>query len=366
MIILAIDLGKFNSMCCFYNTKTRKYSFWNAATTRPYMEKLLQGHAIDRVVMEACGPSGWMHDLCQELKLETVVCSTNEQAWLWKHVKRKTDEDDALKLARLELLGQLTRVHVPQRQVREHRMLVKYRKTLDQRIGRVKNLIRSLFANQGLEIPRGARAWTFEGRKVINGYRQPLAECSLEELWRGELDLELTQLDSLTAQLAEVERRLEEIAQNDERIRRVQTIPGVGRKTAEVLVTALDEVDRFDNARQVSSYIGLVPRQYQSGETDRNGRITKRGSRLLRTMLLECAWASLRYNPWAKAVYQRICGGQKTRKKKAAIALARKIAVVAWAMLKHETDWDPERLGLAGEREPSVGRGEGKQAAGTA
>jgi hypothetical protein len=71
-------------------------------------------------------------------------------------------------------------------------------------------------------------------------------------------------------------------------------------KTAEVLVTTLDDVHRFDNARQVSAYIGLVPRQYQSGETDRNGRITKRGWRLLRTILLECAWCALRYNDWAR------------------------------------------------------------------
>jgi transposase len=71
----------------------------------------------------------------------------------------------------------------------------------------------------------------------------------------------------------------------------------VGRKTAEVLVVALDEAGRFQNARQVSAYLGLVPRQYQSGETDRNGRITKRGSRLVRTILRECAWASLKYNP---------------------------------------------------------------------
>ena len=190
----------------------------------------------------------------------------------------------------------------------------------------------------------------------------------MKELWRGELDLELTQLDSLTAQLAEVEKRLEEIAKKDDRIRRVQTIPGVGRKTAEVIVAVLDDVDRFDNARQVSAYLGLVPRQYQSGETDRNGRITKRGSRLLRTMLLECAWASLRYNPWAKEVYDRICGGQKTRKKKAALGLARKIGVVAWAMLKHGTDWDPQRMGIDSEPEPepSAGGGRRKEAAGTA
>ncbi len=171
----------------------------------------------------------------------------------------------------------------------------------------------------------------------------------MEELWRGQLAVELTQLDSLADQLADVERRLDVIANEDERIRRVRTIPGVGRKTAEVIVAVLDDVDRFENARQVSAYIGLVPRQYQSGETDRNGRITKRGPRLLRTMLVECAWLSLRYNEWSRTTYDRIHGGQKTRKKQAAIALARKIAVVAWSMLKHKTDWDPERAGIIAE-----------------
>jgi hypothetical protein len=83
-------------------------------------------------------------------------------------------------------------------------------------------------------------------------------------------------------------------------------------------VTTLDNVARFKNGRQVSAYIGLVPRQYQSGETDRNGRITKRGSRILRTLLLECAWVSVRHNDWSRATYERIHGGQKTRKKKAA------------------------------------------------
>ena len=201
---------------------------------------------------------------------------------------------------------------------------------------------------RGIEIDRGQPAWR-TGRELINSHRRPLVECSLEELGRGQLDVELTQLDSLGDQLADVERRLDVIANEDERIQRVRTIPGVGRKTAEVIVTALDDVDRFDNARQVSTYIGLVPRQYQSGETDRNGRITKRGSRLLRTMLVECAWLNLRYNEWSRTTYDRTHGGQQTRKKNAAISLARKIAVVAWSMLKHETDWDPQRTGIAAE-----------------
>ena len=350
MNILAIDLGKFNSMCCFFNTQTQEHRFQAAATTRQYLTAVLANHKIDLVVMEACGPSGWICDLCQQHKIKTLVCSTNEEAWRWSNVKRKTDKDDALKLARLAMMRQLKPVHVPTHEVREHRTLVKYRKTLDGRINRIKNSIRSLFANRGIEIDRGRRTWC-TGRQLIDSYRKPLNDCSMEELWQGQLDIELTQLDSLSEQLTEVERRLEVIAKEDKRIQRLQTIPGVGRKTAEVLVTALDDVNRFNNARQVSAYVGLVPRQYQSGEMDRYGRITKRGSRLLRTMLLECAWASLRYNPWARATYDRICGGQKTRKKKAAIALARKIAVVAWSMLKHETDWDPRRMGIEVEEE---------------
>ena len=244
MIILAIDLGKFNSVCCFFDTETQEYSFWTAATTRRYMRTVLEKHAIDLVVMEACGPSGWISDLCRELGLKVLVCSTNEEAWHWKHVKRKTDKDDALKLARMAMMRDLKPVHVPRPEMREHRTLVKYRKTLDHRIHRVKNSIRSLFANRGIEIARGAKAW-FTGREQINSYRKPLGECSMEELWQGQLDLELTQLDSLREQLAQVERRLEVIAGEDDRIRRLQTIPGVGRKTAEVLVTAIDDPHRY-------------------------------------------------------------------------------------------------------------------------
>ncbi len=346
MIILAIDLGKFNSMCCFYDTATQKYRFQTVETSRHYLSTVFKTQEIDLVVMEACGPSGWISDLCQQYELETLVCSTNDAAWLWKNVKRKTDKDDALKLARMAMLGQLTQVHVPKHQVREHRSLIKYRKKLVGRINGIRNTIRGLFVCHGIEIAKGQTAWR-SGRELIDSYRKPLAECSMKEMWQGQFDAELTQLDALGEQMKNVEHQLEDLAKKDERIQRVQTIPGVGRRTAEAIVTTLDDVDRFQNGRQVSSYIGLVPRQYQSGETDRNGRITKRGSRLLRTLLLECAWVSVNYNPWAKTTYDRIHGGQKTRKKKAAIALARKIAVVAWAMLRDKTSWDPGKAGIS-------------------
>ena len=203
---------------------------------------------------------------------------------------------------------------------------------------RVKNSIRALFANRGIEISSGKKAW-FTGREQIESYRKPLAECELDELWRGELDQLLTQLDQLNELLLEVERKLNAMSKIDQRVERIMSIPGVGRVTAEAIVCAIDDPHRFRSCRQVSAYAGLVPRQYQSGQTDRRGRITKCGNRLLRTLLVECAWCSLRYNPWARATYERIHGGKQVRRKKAAIALARKILVMAWAMLRDGKDY---------------------------
>ena len=343
MKILALDLGKFNTMCCFFDTKTRKHSFLNAPTDRDYLTTVFKKHKIDLVVMEACGPSGWITDLAKGLELETVVCSTNEDAWKWANVKRKTDKDDALKLARMASMDELKAVHMPSEAHREFRSLVKYRKTLDCRICKMKCTIRAWFVNHGISIDTGEKAW-HTGRERINSFRKPLAECKPNELWKGELDLELTQFDALTIQLQCVVKKLEELGKNDPRIVRLRTIPGIGPRTAEILVACIDDPHLFENGRQVAAYFGLVPRQFQSGETDRNGRITKRGNPLARTILVECAWASLKYNPWAKGIYDRICGKQKTRKKKAAVALARKIAVLAWAMLRDEKDWDPKTM----------------------
>jgi transposase len=240
-------------------------------------------------------------------------------------------------------MKELQPVHMPSPEHREFRSLVKYRKSLDQRINKLKNSIRAWFVNHGITIDAGDKAW-HTGRERINSFRKTLAECNLDELWKGELDIELTLLDSLTQQLDLVIKKLEAISKDDPRIARIQSIPGVGPRTAEILVACIDDPHRFENGRQVSAYFGLVPRQFQSGETDRNGRITKRGNPLARTILVECAWASLRYNPWAKGVYERIYGKQKTRKKKAAVALARKLAVIAWAMLRDQKDWNPQHM----------------------
>lgn len=337
--ILAIDLGKFKSVACWYEAGSGEAKFQTLPTSLSEMRQLLQARTVEVVVFEACTLAGWVYDLCVELGIKARVANPNGEAWKWKNVKRKTDRDDALKLARLTALGELPEVHLPSKATRQKRGLLHYRQTLlGQRVA-VQNRLRALLSTQGLPAPRGHRAWTQLGLEGLSQLARPLAECAVEELWRGELALCVTQLEQLESLLQEVTRKLDELGQADKKVQLLRTIPGMGARTAEVVAAYLDNPPRFRTGRQVSSFAGLVPRQYQSGETDRRGRISKRGPGLLRKMLVECGWVMLRYNTWAQRLVQRLSRGQRTRKKQAVVALARKLLVRCWAMLRDDKPW---------------------------
>jgi hypothetical protein len=121
-------------------------------------------------------------------------------------------------------------------------------------------------------------------------------------LWRGEPALEQSALEQIAVLLADAEAALDRAGQADERVRLLETVPGVGRRTAGVIAAYLDDPHRFRTAGEVSAYAGLVPRQFQSGQIDHHGRITERGPRLLRAVLVESSWLVVRYNPWSAAV----------------------------------------------------------------
>jgi transposase len=157
MKIMALDLSKFKTLCCIFDTKTRKHEFLTEATDRNYLATVFKNHKVDLLVMEACSPSGWINDLAVSLGRKTLVCSTNEDAWKWSNVKRKTDKDDALKLAGMAAMKELKAVHMPSEDHQEFRSSVKYRKTLEQRVNKIKCTIRAWFVNHGITIDTGER-----------------------------------------------------------------------------------------------------------------------------------------------------------------------------------------------------------------
>jgi transposase len=344
--ILAIDLGKYKSTACLYRSAD-DHRFHSFPTSREAISRLLQQHRPSVVLIEACLLAGWVRDLCAEEGVPCRVANTTSEAWKFKHLKRKTDKDDALRLAEVYRLGKFPAVAIPGKEVREKRALIETRQKLVGRRVALQNRVRSILVGQGLPAPRGAKAWSATGLAGIAAHARPLAACGPLDLWRGRLQLALTELGHVKGLLDQAEGKLDEMAEASEGMRILGTIPGVGPRTAEAVVAFLPDPRQFRTGKQVSAYGGLVPRQYQSADTDHRGRITKRGPRTLRKLLVECAWVMLRYNRWARAVYQRLTHGGKTRKKQAIVALARRLLVRCWAMLRDGTAWRAEPVPAA-------------------
>jgi transposase len=230
---------------------------------------------------------------------------------------------------------------MPSPQKRQKRRLILERRGLVARRTQCKNAIRSIFSQQGLSerLPRGTRAWTKAGLEQLAADARPLDECDLDNLWRGRLHIELQILSALHQHILTTERKLDELAKGDEQVKLLETVPGVGTRLAETVANCLDDPHRFKSAAEVGSYAGLVPKQMESGTMKRIGRITRRGSTLLRGMLVEVAWMVYRHNDWARSFVARISRGMKLRKKIAIVALARKLLVILWAMLRDNQPW---------------------------
>jgi len=339
MKILALDLGKYKTVGCDYERASGKHRFRSSFTTPAALQQLVKEVKPDRVVIEVCNIAGWVCDLLRQMGVEVQVANTSDDAWRWRKVKKKNDRCDALKAAQLSAVNQLREVHIPTIEVRQWRALIAFRQQLVKRRGKVKNHIRDLLVTEGQLLPRGAKCWTQLGVARLEAMAKPLAEVGLKELWRGQLYMELRQLREVQEEIEVAEEKLDAIAAADPRIALLRTIPGVGPRLSEAIVALLDRPERFHKAREVSAYIGMVPKQFDSGESERQGRITRHGSRLVRSLLVEVAWAGLRYNPWVRQTYQRISGGKKSRKKIAIVAVGRRLLVRCWAMLRDGTSW---------------------------
>ena len=344
--IIALDLGKFKSVACVMDAGSRRHRFETLDTTPRRLHELFIANAgadpqRTLVVVEACDAAGWVHDLAAALGMQVKVANCCHEAWKWRKVKRKTDRDDAHKLAKMALNDELPTVHMPAPTRRQKRRLILHRRSLVARRTQCKNGIRSIFSQQGLshQLPRGTKAWTRGGVEQLAAEARPLDQCDLENLWRGRLHIELQLLEVLHQQILATERKLDELARDDAQVKLLETVPGVGTRLAETVAICLDDPHRFAGAAEVSSYAGLVPKQMESGTMKRIGRITRRGPSLLRGMLVEVAWMVWRHNDWAKSFVARVSRGMKLRKKIAIVALARKLLVILWAMLRDNKPW---------------------------
>lgn len=357
MRILALDLGKFKSVACDYDKESGSHEFETIKTNAQEIHDLMAERSPDRVVFEIGSAAGWIYDLVVGMDIEVQVANVNHEGWRWKNTKRKNDKLDALKLAQLSAMNQLPTVYMPKPEVRQKRSLISYRQTLVKRRTQIKNNIRAILDREGLKLPAGKKGWTKEQLSGLRKVSVPIAKVKLDSLWRGQLWVELEALSVASLHLEEVEKKLNQLAAKDKRIVLLQSAAGVGPRLAEAVVAFIDDPHRFKSGKQVGSYAGLTPRQYQSGSMNRQGRISGQGNKYLRSLLVEVSWLSLRWNPWARQTYERIMRGSASRKKIAITAVARKLLVRCWAMLRDEEVWQtkhPPRLEATGYSQEGI------------
>ena len=171
------------------------------------------------------------------------------------------------------------------------------------------------------------------------------AEVSkLPEAVQATVHVELELLAFVTSRIAALDAAIEKSIAGNQTVARLMTAPSVGRITAAVYASTIDDPNRFQSGGQVASFLGLVPSETSSGERRLLGRVTKAGPAYLRNLLVQAAWSIWRSSRNADAAglrawMQRIA--LKRGKNIAVVATARKLAVLLWAMWKKEQDFDP-------------------------
>src|ERR1051325_5301391 len=245
MRILGIDMGWSKSVSCLLDSDSGEVQYQTLRTARESFAKQIEQSRCDVVVIEAGPMAGWVKDLCEQMKMKLVVMNTNAEPWQWRNVKKKTDKQDAYKLCRLVLIGEYTTVHVPAHCVRQHRQLIFYRDTLVSEMTAIKNRIRAVLLQEDVRLSSGAKAWSGEDYSRLCSLAKEMSQCQGDELFKGLLKLELVRLEQLMMQMQDVEKKLDELAEADKRIEQLQSVPGVGARTAELVVAMIDDPDRF-------------------------------------------------------------------------------------------------------------------------
>lgn len=265
---------------------------------------------------------------------EVVVADPNFAPMYATRDRRiKTDKRDARALCKACRLGAYRPAHRTsdrQRGVRAHLAL---RQTLVRTRFKYISLMGALARREGCRIEAGPSP----------SFARHVEAAGLPAHTLAQIEPLLAMLKALGEQIKAADKRLEEIVKADEVVKRLCSVPGVGPVVATTLAATLDDASRFLGARHVRSYLGLVPREYNSGERQRRGRISKAGSARARSLMVEAAWSLLRWKTertkalhewWARIVQRR---GKAT----AVVALARKLAGIMFALWRDGTQFDP-------------------------
>jgi transposase len=284
----------------------------------------------DHVVIEATGNATAVAEVIQP-HVGRVVIANPRQVRLIAEARIKTDVIDATVLARLYASGFLPEVWVPDQATLARRRQVTRRNQIVRQRARLKTIIQSILHAHLVPPCPHADLLGPKGRAWLLGQALPPDE-------QDAVARHLREHERLSEDLRVVEREIAHEALADADTKRLMTVPGIDMVVATGLLAAIGPVARFAGPDKLVAYLGLNPSVHQSGDgRARHGRITKQGRTHARTLLVEAAWQAVRGPGPLRAFYQRIA--RRRGNHIAAVAVARKLAVIIWHLLTRGEDY---------------------------
>jgi len=314
-------LQKLTAICVVDETGRRLWR-GQCATDPGQIERTVRGHAGEdaRIGVETGPMTPWLVHELRARGLNVVCLDARHASAALKLQMNKTDQNDAEGLAQIMRTGWYRAVHVKSLNAHRARALLGARAQLVDMTTRLSNHVRGVLKTFGL-LPGAMRGLPFDRRvEELLADRDDLASIVRPMLaaWR-----------QLREQVAVFDKAVRALAKADPTCRLLMSVPGIGVLSVLAYVSTVEDPARFARSRSVGAHMGLTPRQYQSGEVDRSGRISKCGDTLARTLLYEAAVVILvrvrrasSLKDWAQAIAKRSGPG------KARVALARKLSVI--------------------------------------
>jgi transposase len=269
--------------------------------------------------------SAWGFNLQRQLSATGIDCivvnaadvSTND-----KERRRKTDQVDALKLARKHASHDLKAIHVPNKDDQKQRNLIRYRKRIVTDLTRSKNRLKSLLKYEGIEIPErfGKANWS---SKFLFWVEE---QANKDPLLQDVLLLMLVQIRGLRQLLLKIEKKVREMMSSEKynkQSKLLVSIPGVGPITSALFLLEIGDIKRFSSFDRLNDFVGFCPDTDSSGETQKATGITTRRHKQLRTALIEAAWVAKNTDPALLDAYVQLT--KRMPGNKAIVRIARKL-----------------------------------------
>lgn len=319
---IGVDLHRNRFTVCVLAENGREYlSEYRLEQLTQFVRKL---RPTDELAVEVTGNTRLFYNAVASHVAKVVVVNPTQFKVIRDSVK-KTDPHDARALALFLSKGMLPEVRMKDTLHAQLASLTQTRDMLVKQRTALKNKVNNILSAHGINLPREKLSSDVALEEVLGMTFEPIIQT--------ELRVVVGQIRALNQSVADLEKTIKAEGPKLPGHRNLRSIKGIGDLGATVLLSVIGDIDDFTHPGKLAAYFGIVPRVRNSNETEHSGRITKRGTKLGRTTLVQCALIAMRYSPYLAKFYYKIAGRRGGGK--AIIALARKFLGVIYHTLKN-------------------------------